>query len=196
VLSNYEARNQSHAFYLRASPPRARCLTLALPPNGGGPGSPLRFTEVTVGCPLATRARGGRLTTLERSCSNPPLLVARTPGARGSGIKKSAAIAESLVDVSSLRSSRGRTCTALRFAFLVFPSFSLFPWPHRADAIRPDHKLIASALFALRPMTDLPALRPLHSTPRPLKMKQAPAAFVPPAANWQDSQEQLGRARR
>jgi len=24
-------------------------------------------------------------------------------------------------------------------------------------------------------------------------MKQAPAAFVPPAANWQDSQEQLGR---
>jgi hypothetical protein len=119
VLSNYEARNQIHAFYSRASPPRARCLTLALPPNGGGPGSPLRFTEVTVGCPLATRARGGRLTTLERSCSNPPLLVARTPGARGSGIKKSAAIAESLVDVSSLRSSRGRTCTALRFAFLV-----------------------------------------------------------------------------
>jgi hypothetical protein len=43
-------------------------------------------------------------------------------------------------------------------------------------------------------MTDLPALRPLHSTPRPLQMKQAPAAFVPPAANWQDSQEQLGRS--
>ena len=86
VLSNHEARNQSHAFYLRASPPRARCLTLALPPNGGGPGSHLRFTDVTLGCPLATRARGGRLTTLERSCSNPPLLVVRTPGARGSGI--------------------------------------------------------------------------------------------------------------
>jgi len=34
------------------------------------------------------------------------------------------------------------------------------------------------------------------STPRPLKMKQAPAAFVPPAANWQDSQKQLGRSQR
>jgi len=89
VLSNYEARNQIHAFYLRASPPRARCLTLALPPNGGGPGSPLRFTNVIPGCPLATRARGGRPTTLERSCSNPPVLVARTPGARESGINVS-----------------------------------------------------------------------------------------------------------
>jgi hypothetical protein len=224
VLSNYEARNQIHVFYLRASPPRARCLTLALPPNGGGPGSHLRFTEVTVGCPLATRARGGRLTTLERACSNPPLLVARTLGARGSGIKKSAAIAESLVDVSSLRSSRGRTCTAFRFAFLVSEAARLrhgqdyssvtprLPaWACQNPASQSGHLRCvrltlarlhrltsrqASALFRPRPMTDLPALRPLHSTPRPLQMKQAPAAFVPPAANWQDSQKQLGRSPR
>jgi len=66
VLNRHEARNQIHAFYLRASLPRARCLTLALPPDGGGPGSQLRFTNVTVGCPRATRARVGRRTTLER----------------------------------------------------------------------------------------------------------------------------------
>ena len=65
------------SIYVR-SLPRARCLTLALAPNGAGPGSHLGFTEVTLGCPLATRARVGRLTTLERRCSNPPLLVART----------------------------------------------------------------------------------------------------------------------
>jgi hypothetical protein len=65
------------SIYVR-SLPRTRCLTLALPPNGGGPGSHLGFTNVTLGCPLATRARVGRLTTLERLCSNPPLLVART----------------------------------------------------------------------------------------------------------------------
>ena len=89
MLSNYEARNQSHGFPLRASSPRARCLTLALPPNGGGPGRHLGFADVTLGGPLATRARGGRHTTLERLCSNPPVLVARTPGARGSGINVS-----------------------------------------------------------------------------------------------------------
>lgn len=68
--------------------------------------------------------------------------------------------------------------------------------PHRAEAVRPDCKLTASALFGPRPMTDSPALPPLHSTPRPLQVKQAPAAFVPTAANWRDSQEQLGRSRR
>lgn len=116
MLSNYEARNQSHVFSLCASSPRARCLTLALPPNGGGPGSPLRFTEVTVGCPLATRARVGRLTTLERLCSNPPVLVARTPGARGSGIKKSAAIAGRFIDllVASLLATANRHCVLVR----------------------------------------------------------------------------------
>ncbi len=41
---------------LRESP-RARCLTLTLPPNGGGPGCHLRFTNVTLGSPFATRAR-------------------------------------------------------------------------------------------------------------------------------------------
>ena len=49
------------------------------------------------------------------------------------------------------------------------------------------------ALFGLRPMIDSSALPPLHSTSRPLKMKQAPAAFVPLAANCRDNQEQLGR---
>jgi hypothetical protein len=58
----------------------------------------------------------------------------------------------------------------------------------------------ASALFRLRPSgrpdsgIDSPALPPLHSTPRPLKMKQASAAFVPLATNCRDNQEQLGRS--
>ena len=47
------------------------------------------------------------------------------------------------------------------------------PWRHRADTCAHASRQ-ASALFRLRPMTDLPALPPLHSTPRPLKMKQAP----------------------
>ena len=120
MLSNYEARNQIHALYLRASSPRARCLTLALPPNGGGPGSHLRFTNATVGCPLATRARGGRPTTFGWFCSNPPVLVARTVWrARVRHQEMSAAIAEQLLNVSSLRSSRLRTVTAFWFAFLI-----------------------------------------------------------------------------
>ena len=81
------------SIYVR-SLPRARCLTLALPPNGGGPGSHLRFTEVTVGCPLATRARVGRLTTLDRLCSNSPVLVARTVWRARVRHRKMAAIAE------------------------------------------------------------------------------------------------------
>jgi len=69
--------------------PRARCLTLTLAPDGAGPGRHLGLADVTLGVPLATRARVGRLITLERLCSNPPLRVARTPGARGSGINVS-----------------------------------------------------------------------------------------------------------
>ena len=44
----------------------------------------------------------------------------------------------------------------------------------RAWAVLAPITARTSALFRLRPMTDLPALPPLHSTPRPLKMKQAP----------------------
>ena len=152
MLSNYEARNQIHAFYLRASPPRARCLTLALPPNGGGPGSPLRFTEVTVGCPLATRARGGRLTTLERACSNPPVRVVRMPGARGSGIKKSAAIAERLIEllVASLLARANLHCVAVRlFSLSEFQHF-----PMASQSRRDSPRSQAHRLGTVRPATD------------------------------------------
>jgi len=87
VLNRHEARNQIHGLYLRSSPSRARCLTLALAPNGAGSGSHLRFTNVTLGCPLATRARVGHPTTLERHHATGPLRLFHPPGAHESGIE-------------------------------------------------------------------------------------------------------------
>ena len=129
--------------------------------------------------------------------------------------RKMAAIAGKLIEllVASLLvlvvapASRGYWPASRRTVRVQFPGLQHPGVTERTLALRsPDagaspvaHRLTsrqASALFRPRPMTDSPALPPLHSTPRPLQMKQAPATFVPSAANWRDSQEQLGRTRR
>jgi hypothetical protein len=188
---------------LRQSP-RARCLTLALAPNGAGPGccSALRTSRSQ-----PSRYPRARFHASPRA---QPLVPSHAWGnstlARGSGINNLPLSRKVLLNARrcaprfncSTRVSRvfsGVPPDSFRFV-LSLPCALSPPRPHSAAAIRPDYMLIASALFGLRPMTDSPALHPLHATPRPLQMKQAPAAFVPPAANWQDSQEQLGRTRR
>jgi len=168
VLNHHEARNQSHVFHLRTSSPCARCLTLALAPNGAGPGSHLGFTDVTLGCPLATRAHDGRATTLERLTSNPPLRVvgslscarvrhpettrrfaARFRWALRASTRNQPGLTERTLARSAPCADAPLVAHRLRFA----PS----------DAVRPDCKLTASALFRPRPMTGSPALHPLHS---------------------------------
>ena len=156
---------------LRQSP-RARCLTFTLAPIGAGPGccSGLpRFRSQPFHYPRARFHAPPRSNTFTSGNTSGCSMLAR-----GSGINVSR-YRGILVDVSSLRSS---ICQPQQ------PGLT-------APTLPPP-----SALFRPRPMTDSSALPPLHSTPRPLKMKQAPAAFVPLAANCRDSQEQLGRAQR
>jgi hypothetical protein len=144
-------------------------------------------------------------------------MVQVAPCLRAGQASMSAAIAELIINFSSLRSSRWRTATAFWFAFLVSEAARLRhgrdtevsrPGLQRGRAKTRRHRAYtcthasrqASALFRLRPSgspdsgIDSPALPPLHSTPRPLKMKQASAAFVPLATNCRDNQEQLGRS--
>ncbi len=172
MLNHHEARNQSHVFHLRTSSPCARCLTLALAPNGAGPGSHLGFTDVTLGCPLATRAHDGRATTLERLTSNPPLrVVGSLSCARVRHQEKDGRYRGKSIAASSLRSSiRQRQQSGLTERTLARsePCADAPLVAHRlrfvpSDAVRPDCKLTASALFGPRPMTDSPALHPLHS---------------------------------
>lgn len=168
MLNHHEARNQSHVFHLRTSSPCARCLTLALAPNGAGPGSHLGFTDVTLGCPLATRAHDGRATTLERLTSNPPLRVVgslscarvrhpettRRFAARfGWALRASTRNQPGLTERTLARSEPCADAPLVAHRLRFAPS----------DAVRPDCKLTASALFRPRPMTDSPALHPLHS---------------------------------
>jgi hypothetical protein len=130
-----------------------------------------------------------------------PLVPSQASGrstfARGSGINSLPLSRKDLLNARrcaprfncSTRVSRvlaGVPPDSFRFVLSV-PCALSPPRPHRAAAIRPDDKLIASALFGPRPTVDSSAWPPLHSTPRPLKMKQAPAAFVPLAANCRDN---------
>jgi hypothetical protein len=136
------------------------------------------------------------------------------PGARGSVIReKSAAIAETWLTSRrcapragepALRCGspfwfpRPRGCATAKATAVSRPGFQrgcARTRLYRADAIRPDGKLIASALFRLRPMTDLPAYA--RSTSFHFNFAGCISVpFVPPVANWQDSQEQLGRSQR
>jgi hypothetical protein len=138
------------------------------------------------------------------------------PGARGSGIKeKMAAVADSLVDVSSLRSSgvapasRGYWPASRRTAFDSFRCTRR----HRADtcasvgcpasesaALTPSAGLAQiaarpSALFRPRPMTRQLCARSTRCRTLPRGLGRM-LSLVPPAANWRDSQKQLGRSRK
>lgn len=75
---NSNAPPDSQFFNSVRAPPRARCLTLTLAPNGAGPGRLLRFAMLSASGPFATRARDGHATTLEHGCFNSPSLIART----------------------------------------------------------------------------------------------------------------------
>ena len=71
------------------------------------------------GCPWPTRARDfTRHHVRMRPCQATPQLVPRLRAGQASKNRWPLS-REDLLNVSSLRSSRGRTCTALRFAFLV-----------------------------------------------------------------------------
>ena len=161
MLINYEARNQREVFHLRSSLPRARCLTLALAPNGAGPGRHLRFTDVTLGGPLATRARVGRLTTLERPHAIHPFRLLERSGARGSGIKQPRRFAARF----GTRASRPHAIQpglTERTLALLLPRAVAPLVAHRLDSRQ------VSALFGPRTMTDSPALQTASLTPRPL----------------------------
>jgi len=96
--------------------PRARCLTLALAPDGAGPGRHRWSTKVILGGPLATRARA--LTShhvLMFSC-NPTVTGNRTIFARASQASRNNSSLRSSVEMGASRRDTKAT-----------------PWPHRAD---------------------------------------------------------------
>jgi len=64
--------------------PRARCLTLALAANAAGPGRHSWFTNVTLGGPLATRARALTSHYIALFSCNPTVAGDRTTFARAS----------------------------------------------------------------------------------------------------------------
>ena len=103
-LSNHEARNHSQAFHSRTPPPRARCLTATLPPNGGGPRRHRGFTNATVGVAWPTRARVHPST---RANGSVPTHRCGFTNARRARVRhrKMAAVAENWFVASSLRSS-------------------------------------------------------------------------------------------
>lgn len=77
--------------------PRARCLTLTLPPNGGGPGSLHRFAKAHLRLPF--RYPRARFHTPPRSNAHvPDHTLACSMFARGSGIQQMAAIAGDEID--------------------------------------------------------------------------------------------------
>jgi hypothetical protein len=161
---------------LRQSP-RARCLTLTLAPNGAGPG-----------CCSGLRTSRSQPFRYPRARFHPPpranaFMPDHTLGcsmfARGSGIKKSAALAGSFIErlVAALLDlalgdwlcpSPASQSRPLRLVGdrRVAPN----PLP-RAWAVLAPVTARTSALFRLRPSgrpdsgTDLPAFRPLHSLP-------------------------------
>ena len=148
------ARNRREAFHLRTSLPRARCLTLALAPDGAGPGSHLRFTNVTLGCPLATRARVGRPTTQARHHATGPLQLFHPPGAHESGIES-----QPLSRAEGWTSRRfaprpGEPSLPSRFAFSDFPGLTEPPLAlgsGQAQATNPLPARQAAARFDPRP---------------------------------------------
>ena len=67
--------------------------------------------------------------------------------------------------------------------------------PHRlrfapSDAVRPDGKLTASALFRPHHWPDSSAFRPLHSLPRPASQATRTLSLIPTAANCRDRHRQ------
>ena len=134
------------------------------------------------GCFLGSRKSRSQPSRYPRTRSDAsprsfPLVPIHPPGLamlwRAGQASMSAAVAESLVDVSSLRSSGKFGAAHSHWSYRSHKSHPSLREPRRFACGR--H--IATALFGVRPTADSSAWPPLHFNPRPLQMKQAPAAL-------------------
>lgn len=152
ALNNFAARNGSQAFHCCTSPPRARCLTFALPPDGGGPGRLLRFSNVAVGGPLTTRARVGRFTTSHVSTQS------HRPG-------RSNVLARAGQASKVCRYRGNLNCNLVALLLGLEFSFQHLPLGLTESRPAPWGQAQASALFGPRTITDSPVCdrsTPLH----------------------------------